>query len=74
MQPAAGRAGEKLTHIAASVPPVPLLRSEHNKAREFQTIDQMASFIENLPDYNHQQVRRFAGGYWLACRLTRARH
>ncbi|PSC69479.1 vacuolar sorting-associated 45-like protein [Micractinium conductrix] len=29
--------------------------TEHNKAREFQTIDQMASFIENLPDYNHQQ-------------------
>ncbi|EFN56021.1 hypothetical protein CHLNCDRAFT_22879 [Chlorella variabilis] len=28
---------------------------EHRSAREFQTLDQMASFIENLPDYSHQQ-------------------
>ena len=31
-------------------------RSERHLAREFQTIDQMASFIENLPEYSHQQV------------------
>ncbi|KAI7836541.1 hypothetical protein COHA_009606 [Chlorella ohadii] len=29
--------------------------SERHSAREFQTIEQMASFIENLPDYSHQQ-------------------
>lgn len=29
--------------------------SERHNAREFQTIEQMASFIENLPDYSHQQ-------------------
>ncbi|KAL4433463.1 hypothetical protein ABPG77_010316 [Micractinium sp. CCAP 211/92] len=29
--------------------------SEQRSARDFQTIEQMASFIENLTDYSHQQ-------------------
>ncbi len=40
----------------ASGHPVPFPRSERHSAREFQTIEQMASFIENLPDYSHQQA------------------
>lgn len=30
--------------------------SEQRSARDFQTVEQMASFIENLTDYSHQQA------------------
>lgn len=57
------------TLLLITLPP----RSERHNAREFQTIEQMASFIENLPDYSHQQASLCT---WLAaglhCLLGRA--